>query len=110
MSMAVNPEPKTAYGESADARKFVAELREKLLVDDPATDRMIQQLGELLDALSECATILRENGGPLILDRFDKPKLHPAHDREIALRNEFGKVYRLLGLDQASPEQGRLAF
>jgi hypothetical protein len=97
------------YGESACARVFVAELREKLLCDEPATIRMVERLGELIDAMDECKEILRANGGPFIEDRFGKPKLHPAADREIALTNEFGKIYRLLGLDQQpSDSQGRL--
>jgi hypothetical protein len=98
------------YGHSERARSFVAELRTKCKFDDPAAEYLAARLGELLDEMEECKSMMRANGSPFYKDRFGKPRLHPAALREIALQNEYGKAYRLLGLDQPPPDQGKLDF
>ena len=98
----------TAYGQSDRARAFVVEMHEKTRIDDPASDHMVERMAEILDQLEECKSIMRATGGPFYKDRFGKPRLHPAALREVALTNEFGKMYRLLGLDQPPPDQGSL--
>ncbi|MGA2881086.1 MAG: hypothetical protein ABSG13_19220 [Bryobacteraceae bacterium] len=106
--LSFKPGERLAYGQSEKARAFVAELREKLRLDDPASQRLGDLLGEFIDELDECrAALIRD--GQFVRDRFGKLKLHPACQREIAISNEFGKTYRLLGIDQASKsDQGDL--
>jgi hypothetical protein len=96
----------SAYGQSVRARAFVTEMHEKCKLDDPASRHMAERMAEILDELEECKSIMCATGGPFYKDRFGKPRLHPAALREVALTNEFGKMYRLLGLDQPLPEQG----
>ncbi len=101
--------PGAPYGSSARARAFVGDTLEKIHIDDPASMKIVELLGEIVDELAECrATLVKE--GQFIKDRFGKPKQHPAAQREIALLNEYGKLYRLLGLDQEPRDQGHLDF
>lgn len=95
------------YGNSEHAKAFVAELLTKIQVDDPASRSMVGQLGILEDQIAECLGILKVTG-QFYDDRFGKPKEHPAAKRLIALHNEYGKLYRLLSLDQAPEPQGQL--
>lgn len=96
------------YGQSERAQTFLAEMHEKCKLDDPASRHMAERMAEMIDELAECQAVMRANGGPFYKDRFGKPRLHPAALREVAIQNEFGKNYRLLGLDQPPPDQGSL--
>jgi hypothetical protein len=107
---ATSPASAAPYGQSEEARSFVAEMLEKCQFEDPASRQMLDRMGELIDEMAECRAIIRANGGPFMKDRFGKPKKHPAADHQLGLLNEFGKIYRLLGLDQAPQEQGKLDF
>lgn len=99
------------YGQSEAARKFVTEQREKCVVEDPASLRLVDLLAEMLDELNECTMVIAANGGQFTTDRFGKDVVHPAAKQKKAITNEFGKIYRLLGLDQAPQDsQGRLSF
>jgi hypothetical protein len=107
--MAAEAQPiSSAYGQSARARAFVDEMHAKVRFDDPASGHLIEQMAAIVDQLEECRSAMRANGGPFYKDRFSKPRLHPAALREIALQNEFGKMYRLLGMDLPEPDQGKL--
>jgi hypothetical protein len=95
------------YGNSEHAKAFVAEMLQKILVDDPASHSMVFQLGVLEDQIRECLEIMKTSG-QFYNDRFGKPKEHPAAKRLIALHNEYGKLYRLLSLDRPPESQQKL--
>lgn len=42
-------------------------------------------------------------------DKHQQPRIHPLVKHELALTNEYGKLFRLLGWDQAPPD-GQQAF
>jgi phage terminase small subunit len=42
-------------------------------------------------------------------DKHGQPRIHPLVKHELALTNEFGKLFRLLGWDQAPPD-GQLSL
>lgn len=95
------------YGNSDAAKAFVAQMLERITVDDPATFSIVRQLAVLEDQLAECIETLRREG-QFFNDRFGKPKEHPAAKRQIALHNEYGKLYSKLGLDRAPDKQPSL--
>jgi hypothetical protein len=100
---------KISYGQSEAARDFVREMREKISVDDPASEYLVEQLAAIRDAIEEARARISADGA-FVKDRFGRLQQHPACVREKALLNEYGKLFRLLGLDQAASDQGRLGF
>ena len=43
-------------------------------------------------------------------DKHGQPRIHPLVKHELALTNEYGKLFRLLGWDQAPPDGQLLLF
>src|ERR1035437_2985246 len=101
--METEVQTRTPYGESEAAREVVADLRPSDGFPDGLTAFMVKQAAEMMDELTECGKIISAEG-PFVRDRFGKLKEHPACKRQRELRNEFGKMYRLLGLDKTPPD------
>jgi hypothetical protein len=40
----------------------------------------------------------------IFTDKHGQPRTHPGKKHELALTNEYGKLFRLLGWDQAPPD------
>lgn len=101
--------PVPAIGLSDKARDFVSRMQSSHTFTDAASVEMLHRMARILDELDETAAVLAANG-PFYFDKWRQPKTHPAALREVALINEFGKLFRLLGLDQEprGEKQGKL--
>lgn len=73
--------------------------------DAPARALLIR-FCEVRDELEE---LRRQKIPAFFQDKHGQPRVHPGKKHELALTNEYGKLFRLLGWDQAPPNgQGNL--
>lgn len=94
---------------SASAREFFACVVATGSYDAPARALLIR-FCEVRDQLVKIRTELADaNQGFTFTDKHHQPRIHPLVKHELALTNEYGKLFRLLGWDQAPPE-GQQSF
>lgn len=70
--------------------------------DAPAR-KMLIRFCELGDQLAKVREELGESKTTFV-DKHGQPRIHPLVKHELALTNEYGKLFRLLGWDQAPPD------
>jgi phage terminase small subunit len=76
--------------------------------DAPARSLLITYC-EICDRLEEVRRELSEKGR-YFTDKHGQPRVHPLVKEQESLINEKGKLFRLLGWDQAPPDAGQGAF
>ncbi len=91
------------------SRNFFVHVTGTIEFDAPAGALLIRFL-EVRDQLAKARAELAALGGSFtFLDKHNQPRIHPLVKHELALSNEYGKLFRLLGWDQAPPaDQGTL--
>lgn len=95
---------------SPEAREFFLHVIATGSYDAPARALLIR-FCELRDQLAKCRAELASVGTSFtFVDKHQQPRIHPLVKHELALTNEFGKTFRLLGWDQAPPEGGQANF
>lgn len=70
--------------------------------DAPARELLIE-FCRGRDALTAVRAEIKKTGFSFI-DKHQQPRIHPLAKHELALINEYGKLFRLLGWDQAPPD------
>lgn len=88
------------------ARDFFLHIVGNGSYDAPARALLVK-FCEVRDQLE---TVRGELAGKSICftDKHGQPRIHPLAKHELALTNEYGKLFRLLGWDQAPPEGQQL--
>lgn len=92
---------------SERARNFFLHVIATGSYDAPARSLLVT-FCEVSDRLEELRTQL-DKEGRYFTDKHKQPREHPAAKEYRALINEKGKLFRLLGWDQASPD-GQMNF
>lgn len=60
-------------------------------------------LGRFCEVRDELDKIRETPHEVCFVDKHGQPRIHPLVKHELALTNEYGKLFRLLGWDQAPP-------
>lgn len=93
---------------SAAAAEFFAHVIATGSYDAPARAMLIR-FCEIRDQLAKARQELGEITFTFT-DKHGQPRMHPILKHELALTNEYGKLFRLLGWDQAPPDGGQANF
>ena len=93
---------------SVQAREFFLHVVATGSYDAPART-LLMRYCEVMDRLSQVTRELREEGR-YFTDKHGQPREHPKAKEYRGLINEQGKIFRLLGWDQAPPEDGQSSF
>lgn len=93
---------------SAAAREFFTHVVATGSYDAPART-LLMRYCEVMDRLSQVSSELRVNGR-YFTDKHGQPREHPMAKEYRGLINEQGKIFRLLGWDQAPPDGGQSNF
>lgn len=88
---------------SEPAREFFLHVIGTGSYDAPARALLIR-FCEVRDQLAKLRTELASMPGFTFQDKAGQPRLNPLVKHELALTNEYGKLFRLLGWDQAPPD------
>lgn len=88
---------------SAPAREFFSHVIGTGSYDAPARALLIR-FCEVRDQLEKVRVELAAGQGVTFVDKHGQPRIHPLVKHELALTNEYGKLFRLLGWDQAPPD------
>jgi phage terminase small subunit len=83
-------------------REFFRHVVSTAPYDAPARALLIR-FCEVWDELITVREAL-QSGGPMFTDKHGQPRIHPLKKHEVSLTNEYGKLFRLLGWDQAPPD------
>lgn len=95
---------------SPEAREFFLHVIATGSYDAPARALLIR-FCEVRDQLAKVRAELSAAGTSFtFVDKHNQPRLHPLVKHELALTNEYGKLFRLLGWDQAPPDGGQTNF
>lgn len=95
---------------SPDAAEFFTHVVATGSYDAPARAMLIR-FCEIRDQLAKVRKELASSDHPFtFVDKHNQPRMHPLVKHELALTNEYGKLFRLLGWDQAPPEGGQANF
>ena len=95
---------------STAAREFFTHIVATGSYDAPARALLIR-FCEVRDQLAKLRTIIASMENPFtFVDKHEQPRMHPLVKHELALTNEYGKLFRLLGWDQAPPDGGQANF
>jgi hypothetical protein len=92
---------------SEAAREFFLHVIATGSYDAPARALLIR-FAEVGDQL-EVVRVALAKEGVTFADTHGQPRIHPLVKHELALTNEFGKLFRLLGWDQA-PDGGQMTL
>lgn len=87
---------------SAQSKEFFLHVIATGPYDAPARALLIE-FCRVRDRLARCRLELVESGFTFN-DKHKQPRMHPLVKHELALTNEYGKLFRLLGWDQAPPD------
>lgn len=94
---------------SPTAREFFLHVVASGSYDAPARALLIR-FCEVRDQLAKIRTELAGDAITFTFtDKHQQPRIHPLVKHELALTNEYGKLFRLLGWDQAPPD-GQQSF
>lgn len=93
---------------SPASREFFTHVVATGSYDAPARSMLISYC-EVMDRLTEIRAFLRENGR-CFTDKHNQPRERPEAKEYRGLINEQGKIFRLLGWDQAPPDGGQSNF
>lgn len=85
---------------SEKSREFFLHVVSNGDYDAPAR-ALLGRFCEVRDALERVRGSMPPD--PCFTDKHGQPRLHPLVKHELALTNEYGKLFRLLGWDQAPP-------
>jgi len=89
---------------SDEAREFFLHVVATGSYDAPAR-ALLMQFCEVRDKLAKIRVELAKFDNPFTFqDKHGQPRIHPLVKHEGALINEYGKLFRLLGWDQAPPD------
>lgn len=90
---------------SARQREFFLHVIATGSYDAPARALLIRfcEVGDQLETIREELA----SKGVTFVDKHNQPRIHPLVKHELALVNEYGKLFRLLGWDQA-PDSGQM--
>ncbi len=92
---------------SSEAREFFLHVVASGSYDAPARALLIR-FCEVRDQLCRVRAELTKDGVTFtFIDKHKQPRMHPLVKHELALTNEYGKLFRLLGWDQV-PGDGQL--
>jgi|SRR5581483_9642639 len=95
---------------SPEAREFFTHVVATGSYDAPARALLIR-FCEIRDQLAKVRAEMASNGHPFTFtDKHGQPRMHPLVKHELSLTNEYGKLFRLLGWDQAPPDGGQANF
>lgn len=95
---------------SLAAREFFGHVIATGSYDAPAR-AMLVRFCEIRDQLSKLRMELAKADCPFtFIDKHNQPRMNPLVKHELALTNEYGKLFRLLGWDQAPPDGGQANF
>lgn len=95
---------------SPEAREFFLHVVATGSYDAPARALLIR-FCEVRDQLAKVRQELASLEQPFCFtDKHGQPRMHPLVKHELALTNEYGKLFRLLGWDQAPPDGAQGAF
>lgn len=90
---------------SAEARELFLHIIATGSYDAPARALLVR-FCEVRDQLGKLRTEMAAASGAFTFtDKHGQPRLHPLVKHELALTNEYGKLFRLLGWDQAPDGQ-----
>lgn len=92
---------------SAESRELFLHVLATGSYDAPARELLIE-FCRGRDALRAVRTEIKKTGFSFV-DKHGQPRIHPLAKHELALINEYGKLFRLLGWDQAPPD-GQMAL
>lgn len=84
---------------SEKSREFFLHVIASGNYDAPAR-ALLGRFCEVRDELEKVRAIPHE---VCFTDKHGQPRIHPLVKHELALTNEYGKLFRLLGWDQAAP-------
>lgn len=87
---------------SAESSEFFVHLVGTGPYDAPARALLIE-FCRVRDRLAKCRAELGAMGFTFE-DKHGQPRMHPLVKHELALTNEYGKLFRLLGWDQQPPD------
>lgn len=92
------------------AREFFTHVVATGSYDAPARAMLIR-FCEIRDQLAKLKAELASSEHPFTFtDKHGQPRMNPLVKHELALTNEYGKLFRLLGWDQAPPDGGQANF
>lgn len=95
---------------SPTSRDFFMHVVATGVYDAPARALLIR-FCEIRDQLAKVRTELASMEHSFTFnDKHGQPRIHPLVKHELALTNEYGKLFRLLGWDQAPPDGGQSNF
>lgn len=83
---------------SAEAKRLWRELFDEFVLDDAAGTALLRVAVEAFDRAQEARVMIKRDG-PVLLDRFDQKKAHPACAIERDARGQFMSAIRALKLE-----------
>jgi len=91
---------------SEKSRQFFLHVTTTGDYDAPARALLVR-FCEVRDELEKIRTLQYET---CFKDKHGQPRIHPLVKHEVALTNEIGKLFRLLGWDQAPPGASQMGM
>lgn len=94
-----NPAPKPPAHLTRAAKAWWREIRAEYDIQDSGGLSLLGAAAEAMDRCTSAREAIDANGGPIVLDRFQQPKPHPACAIERDARGQFIQAIRALELD-----------